>query len=90
LPGRIIQTKCTTAYSFPLIIIILNSATIKQYANNNPVNPQILEILIQTKYSLNSATIKQYPNNHPANPQILEILIQTEKEGTYSTVPPNL
>jgi len=24
-------------------------ATIKQYPNNNPVNPQILEILIQTK-----------------------------------------
>jgi hypothetical protein len=48
-------------------------ATIKQYPNNNPANPQILDILIQTK----SATIKQYPNNNPANPQILDILIQT-------------
>jgi hypothetical protein len=38
-------------------------ATIKQYPNNNPVNPQILDILIQTKYSLNSVTIKQYSNS---------------------------
>jgi hypothetical protein len=38
-------------------------ATIKQYPNNNPANPQILEILIQTKYSLNSVTIKQYSNS---------------------------
>jgi hypothetical protein len=29
-------------------------ATIKQYPNNNPVNPQILEILIQTKKIINS------------------------------------
>ncbi|MDD1420802.1 hypothetical protein MEO40_17015, partial [Dolichospermum sp. ST_sed1] len=39
---------------------------------NNPENPLILDILIQTKKVINS-------HNNPVNPKILDILIQTKK-----------
>ncbi|MDD1421943.1 hypothetical protein MEO40_23070, partial [Dolichospermum sp. ST_sed1] len=48
----------------------LNSATIKQYANNNPANPQIPDILIQAKKEGTSAL---FPLIFDTNTAVLDL-----------------
>jgi hypothetical protein len=46
--------------------------------NKNPVNPLILDILIQTKIFNYSNHQNPNPNKNPVNPLIMDILIQTK------------